>query len=55
MSQVAKHGDVDHQPPLTKLVDMGLDPYDPQYSRSLCASCAGKPDGHRSQEQPCIG
>ena len=46
---------VDHQPPLTKLVDVGLDPHDPQYCRSLCASCAGRADGHRSQEPPWIG
>jgi 5-methylcytosine-specific restriction endonuclease McrA len=39
---------VDHQPPLTEQQALGISPYDAAYCRALCASCAGKADGHRS-------
>jgi 5-methylcytosine-specific restriction endonuclease McrA len=41
---------VDHQPPITELQALGLDPYDPQHCRALCASCAGRADAHRAHQ-----
>jgi hypothetical protein len=41
---------VDHQPPVTTLLARGLDPYDPDYCRALCASCAGRADAHRAHD-----
>jgi 5-methylcytosine-specific restriction endonuclease McrA len=47
---------VDHYPvPLSQCEARRIDPHDHSNLRALCASCAGRADGHRSQEQPWIG
>ena len=42
---------VDHQPPVTTLLARGLDPFDPDHCRALCASCAGRADAARAHTQ----
>jgi 5-methylcytosine-specific restriction endonuclease McrA len=39
---------VDHQPPITVLLSQGLSPFDDSTCRAVCASCAGRADGHRA-------
>ena len=39
---------VDHIIPITTCANHGISPYDPSNCRALCASCAGRADGHRA-------
>ena len=41
---------VDHIIPITACANHGISPYDPTNCRALCASCAGRADGHRARQ-----
>ena len=41
---------VDHIIPITACQSQGIDPYDASNCRALCASCAGRADGHRARQ-----
>ena len=43
---------VDHIIPITACASQGIDPYDASNCRALCASCAGRADGHRATAPP---
>jgi len=43
---------VDHIVPIAACASKGISPYDPTNCRALCASCAGRADGHRSHRTP---
>jgi hypothetical protein len=45
---------VDHQPPVTILIEQGVSPFDDTYCRAVCASCGGRADAARGHPRPWI-